>query len=163
MIAAIKKYMKVTLKPIVNLNDNQFYLSAKEEIEYKLCPWVSILSMNATPKKEYKKDNISVNATKTLTFCNYSIVQPIKLALAGINEETVATWVDELLKELPSHIVINERKITIDVKSIGYTDSESKIRDKYLAILTINFEYGIFKSKIIPLVGKIEQGKVSYE
>jgi hypothetical protein len=164
MISVIKSYLSTLLISVTELKKDKVFLSAKDEVGYNLAPWISILSDTAKVEKDIRKENYSKSTNSIIeTQQKYKIKQPLKIAISGKDESTVDKWVISFFEKLDSGFKSDNTWINIEPVSITYTDSASKIRGQFIAIIIIDFYYGIYTTKEIPKIKDIHLGGINYE
>ncbi len=143
MVLKIKDYLRQLVKEITNIEDKKIFLEAKDENQYLTPDWVSILTASASSEKSLQMDMID-EETNILYRKQYGIEQPILLSLASKENSNIDKWVYEILQKIAHKIELNNQIVLIDVKNIDYSDTESSIRNIYVATIKMLFSYGVY-------------------
>lgn len=147
MITGIKTALRTIVKTVMGLTDDQVYLTAKDEDNYKLQPWASILTQSAQVTIVNKKEYNFVNVFRVR---KYDVTLPIVLAIAGESESQVEGWESAILKAMPPHFVAPDTTgqyfAEVKVESIQHSDFSSMIKENYQAVIRLAVSYGVFVS-----------------
>lgn len=153
MIVEIKDYFERKIKEAVKDDNFLIFRSAQDESQYKCAPFASILTSGETDEKQFTNDRTANKLEKVTRKYNRKIA--VNVALAGENEDIVDDWIDTLLAGLDSSIKIDGRNVSIDLKKISYSDSDSMIRDIYVAGALFECETGVYVTAEIPQLKNI--------
>lgn len=154
MIVEIKDYFEQKIKEAVKNENFLIYRSAQDESQYKCAPYGSILTSGETDEKQFTNDRTANQLEKVTRKYNRKIA--VNVALAGENEDIVDDWIDTLLAGLDSSINVDNRNVSIDLKKIIYSDSDSMIRDIYVAGALFECEVGVYVTTEIPQMNGVK-------
>jgi hypothetical protein len=122
------------------------YTTIREEHEYLICPWLSIISQTTADIEivKMKDSRVEDNGDISIIEKKFSIPQPVKVAFCGKDEDQVAGWIKTFLQRIGYSVVLDNTVVTIFPLKIDYEDKGGYLPDSYQGVITMNFEYGIY-------------------